>query len=107
MLPAPTNVQATVSSRQNVDVMITWDKLSDYFTDYLVSYTNTATNKSSEVNCGNRTSAFFDTLEQNTQYIITVQATTSDNRKSAKSKEVLVRTYPNGKKHIYTYVRTV
>ena len=94
-LPAPINVRATASSLHNVDV--TWDKLSDHFTSYLISYTNTATDKCSEINCGNRASFCFDNMKQNTEYIITVQAITIDNRTSAKSKAVSVRTYGNGK----------
>ena len=36
-------------------------------------------------------------LEEDTLYTITVQATTSDNRMSANSNEVSVRTYTDGK----------
>ena len=49
------------------------------------------------VNGGSTTSGTLTNLEEDTLYIITVQATTSDNRMSANSNEVSVRTYTDGK----------
>ena len=96
-VPAPTNVRATVLTPYSVEV--TWDQLSDV-TGYLISYTNTASNSSVTVNDGSTTHYILINLEQNTQYIITVQATTSGNRMSVKSNEVSVTTYADGKRYI-------
>ena len=49
------------------------------------------------VNGGNTTSGTLINLEEDTLYTITVQATDSDNRMSANSIEVSVRTYTDGK----------
>ena len=46
---------------------------------------------------GNSTSHNITNLEEDTLYTISVQATTSDNRMSANSNEVSVRTYTDGK----------
>ena len=80
-------------------VKVTWNQLSDV-TGYLISYTNTANNSSVTVNVGSTTSYTLNNLEQNTQYIITVQATTSGNRMSVKGNEVSVTTYADGKRYI-------
>ena len=91
-LPAPNNIRATVLSCFSVEV--TWDKISDA-TQYIISYSTTA----SHINDGNvivkggsTTSHIFTNLEGNTPYIITVQATASDDRKSALSDKVSVTT---------------
>ena len=49
------------------------------------------------VNGGSTITYTFTDLEEDTPYTITVQATTSDNRISVNSNEVLVRTYTDGK----------
>ena len=49
------------------------------------------------VDGGSSTSSTLTDLEEDTPYTITVKATTSDNRMSANSNEVSVRTYTNGK----------
>ena len=49
------------------------------------------------MNGGSTTSGILTNLEEDTLYTVTVQATTSDNRISANSSEVLVRTYTDGK----------
>ena len=46
---------------------------------------------------GNTTTYTLTNLEEYTLYTITVQATTSDNRMSANSNKVSVRTYTDGK----------
>ena len=52
------------------------------------------------VDGGSATSHTLTNLEKDTPYTITVQATTSDNRMSVNSNEVLVRTYTDGKRCI-------
>ena len=49
------------------------------------------------MNGGNATSGTLTNLEEYILYTIIVQATTSDNRRSANSNEVSVRTYTDGK----------
>ena len=49
------------------------------------------------MNGSSTTSDTLTKLEEDTLYTITVQATTSDNRMSANSNEVSVRTYTDGK----------
>ena len=91
-LPAPTNVRATVLSHCSVEV--TWDELSDA-TEYVISYSTTASNINDDivtVKGGSTTCHTLTNLEGNTPYIITVQATASDSRKSALSSKVSIRT---------------
>ena len=91
-LPAPNNIRATVLSHSSVEV--TWDQLSDA-TEYIISYSTTAshiTDGSITVKGGSTTSHTLKNLEVNTPYIITVQATISDSRKSAISNEVSIIT---------------
>ena len=91
-LPAPTNVRATVLSHCSVEV--TWDELSDA-TEYILSYSTTASNINDgnvTVKGGSTTCHTLTNLERNTPYIITVQATVSDSRKSALSSKVSIRT---------------
>ena len=95
----PTNVRTTVVTSRSIQ--ITWrpSSLSDV-TGYLISYTTTASYTSGEsvaVNGGSTTSGTLTNLEEDTLYTITVQATTSDNRMSANSNKVSVRTYTDGK----------
>ena len=101
-LPAPTNITATVLSHCSVEV--TWDELSNA-TEYIVSYSTTATNVydgNVTVKGGSTTCHTLTNLEGNTPYIITVQATASDSRKSALSSEVSLVTHAAGKS--YTYI---
>ena len=95
----PTNVRATVLTSRSIH--ITWEPSSSSdVTGYLISYTTTASYTSGgsvTVDGGNTTSGTLTNLEEHTLYIITVQATTSDNRMSANSNEVSVRTYTDGK----------
>ena len=98
-LPAPKNVKATVLSHSSVEV--TWDQLSDA-TKYTISYSTTASRisgRSVTVKGGSTTSCNIKNLEVNTPYIITVQATTSDGRKSDLSSEVSVITNVAGKSY--------
>ena len=98
-LPLVTNVRATVLTPHSVEV--TWDQSSsDDVTGYLISYTTTASYTSGDsvtVSGGSTTSHTLTNLEEDTPYTITVQATSSDNRMSANSNEVSVRTYTDGK----------
>ena len=95
----PTNVTATVVTSRSIQ--ITWKPSSSpNITGYLISYTTTASyasNRSIPVDGGSTTSGILTNLEEYTRYTITVQATTSDNRMSANSNEVSVRTYTDGK----------
>ena len=95
----PTNVRATELTSRSIQ--ITWSPSpSDDVTGYLISYTTTASYTSGgnvTVNGGSTTSGTLTNLEEDTLYTITVQATTSDNRMSANSNEVSVRTYTDGK----------
>ena len=81
-------------------VEVTWEpSTSSDVTGYLISYTTTASYTSGgsvPVNGGSTTSGTLTNLEEDTLYTITVQAT-SDNRMSANSNEVSVRTYTDGK----------
>ena len=98
-LPAPNNVRATVLSHSSVEV--TWDQLSDA-TEYTISYSTTASHISDEsvtVKGGSTTNYTLKNLEGNTPYIITVQATASDGRKTALSTEVSVITHAAGKSY--------
>ena len=80
---------------------MTWEPSSSSdVTGYLISYTTTASYTSGgnvTVNGGSTTSVTLTNLEEDTLYTITVQATTNDNRTSANSNEVSVRTYTDGK----------
>ena len=82
-------------------VVVTWEPSSSTdVTGYLISYTTTASYTSGgsvSMNGGSTTSGSLTNLEEDTRYTITVQATTSDNRMSANSNEVSVRTYTDGK----------
>ena len=92
--PAPTNVRATALTPYSAEVK--WDQSSGA-TGYLISYTTTA---NVTVSDGSTTSYTLTDLKQNTQYTITVLATSGDNRMSAKSNEVTVTTYADGKTNI-------
>ena len=98
-IPPPTNVIATLVRSRSIQ--ITWEPSSSSdVTGYLISYTTTASYTSGgsvTVNGGSTTSHTLTNLEEDTLYTITVQATTSDNRMSANSNEVSVRTYTDGK----------
>ena len=95
----PTNVTATVAT--SCSIQITWKpSLSPNITVYIISYTTTASYASGgsvTVNGSQTTSGTLTNLEEDTLYTITVQATTSDNRMSANSNEVSVRTHTDGK----------
>ena len=94
-----TDVRAIALTPRSVEV--TWKvSLAFDITGYLISYTTTASYTSGgsvTVNGGSTTSSTLTNLEEDTLYTITVQATTSDNRMSANSNEVSVRTYTDGK----------
>ena len=94
-LPAPTNVRATVLTSYSVEV--NWDQLSDV-NGYLICYNSNASNKRLLVNGDSATSHTLTNLQQNTQYTISVQANSGDNRMSVKSNEVSVTTYADGKR---------
>ena len=96
-LSAPKNVRATVLSHSSVKV--TWNQSCDA-TQYIISYSTNASDISGEsvtVKGGNTTSHTLTHLEENTTYTITVQAALGDNRKSALSSKVSVRTHAAGK----------
>ena len=82
-------------------VVVTWEPSSSSdVTGYLISYTTTASYASGgKVTMDDvySTTYALTNLEEDTLYTITVQATTSDNRMSANSNEVSVRTYTDGK----------
>ena len=82
-------------------IQVTWEPSSSSdVTGYLISYTTTASYTSGgnvTVNDGSTTSSTLTNLEENTLYTITVQATDKDNRMSANSNKVPVRTYTDGK----------
>ena len=88
------NVSATALTPYSVEVK--WDESSGA-TGYLILYTTTSSNASVTVNDGSTTSYTLTSLEQNTQYTITIQANGDDNRMSVKSNEVAVVTYSDGK----------
>ena len=103
-LSAPNNVRATVLSHCSVEV--TWDELSNA-TEYIVSYSTTASNINDgnvTVKGGSTTCHTLTNLEGNTPNIITVQATASDSRKSALSSKVSLVTHAAGKSYTYTYI---
>ena len=93
----PTNVRATVISSRSVQ--ITWEPSSSSdVIGYLISYTTTASYTSGgNVTVGNTAIGTIPNLEEGTLYTIAVQATTNDNRMSAHSNEVSVRTYTDSK----------
>ena len=95
----PTMVMAMVLGPRTVEV--TWvASLTTDVIGYHVSYTTTvdyANDDSVTVNGRSTTSHTLTNLEEDTLYTITVQATNSDNRMSANSNEVSVRTYTDGK----------
>ena len=100
-ISAPNNVRATVLSQSSVEVM--WDQLSDA-TEYTISYSTTASHiagGSVTVKGGSTTSHTLTNLERDTPITVTVQATTSDGRKSALSREVTVITHAAGKSRSY------
>ena len=82
-------------------VEITWKVSSTSgIIGYLISYTTTASYTSGgnvTVNGGSTTSHTLTNLEEDILYTITVHATSRDNRMSANSNEVSVRTYADGK----------
>ena len=82
-------------------IEVTWSpSLSSNVTGYLISYTTNASYTSDgsvTVSGGGTTSGTLTNLEEDTFHTITVQATTSDNRTSANSNEVSVKTYTDGK----------
>ena len=80
-----------------------WDQLCDA-TEYTISYSTTdphIAGGSITVKGGSTTSHTLKNLERNTPITITVQATTSDGRKSVLSSEVTVITHAAGKSHSY------
>ena len=80
-----------------------WDQLCDA-TEYTISYSTTDPHIAGGgiiVKGGITTSHTLTNLERNTPITITVQATTSDGRKSALSSEVTVITHAAGKSHSY------
>ena len=98
-LSPPTDVRATVLTPRSVEVTWTLSSSSDAI-GYLISYTTTVSYTSGgsvTVNGGSTTSHTLTDLEENTDYTITVQATTVDDRISANSNEVSVTTYTDGK----------
>ena len=98
----PNNVRATAISTASIEV--TWEPSPPSgdvtATGYFISYTTTdpfASHGNLTVTGGSATRDTLTNLEEGTLYTITVQATTSDNRMSANSNEVSVKTYTDGK----------
>ena len=95
----PNIVSATVLSSSSIQ--ITWlPSTSEDVTSYLITYSTTDPFTSLEnvtVNGGSTTSHTLTSLEEGTLYTITVQAIDSNNRMSANSNEVSVRTYTASK----------
>ena len=94
----PTNVGATILSPRSIKVM--WN-LSSLFgiTGYIISYTTNASyanGGSVTVNGGGTTSYILTNLEEDTHYVITVQAT-SNNIISPSSNKVSVTTSADSK----------
>ena len=91
-----TNISATAVSPHSIEVR--WDQLS-VSSNNPISYTITALNANNgekkEVN--GHTGYILTKLMENTHYIISVQAITSDGRKSPHSNKVLVTTHVAGK----------
>ena len=94
-----TNVQATMVMPRSV--VVTWTvSSSPDVTGYIISYTTTASYTSGgsvRVNQRTTTRGTIMNLEEATAYIITVQATTSDNTMSGNSNAVSVTTSSVGK----------
>ena len=82
-------------------IEVTWEtSLSSDVTGYLITYTTTnpfTSRGNQTVQDSSTTSGTLTGLEEGTLYTITVQATNSDNERSANSNEVSVRTYTDGK----------
>ena len=82
-------------------IEVTWETSSSGdVTGYLVSYTTTkpfTSHGNLTVTGSSTTSGTLTGLEEGTLYTITVQATNSDNERSANSNEVSVRTYIDSK----------
>ena len=96
-LSAPTNVRATLLTPHSIQVTWTPSSSPDV-TDYLISYTTTASYTSGgNMLVGNTNSGILINLEEGTTYIITVQATASNNIRSNNSNAVTVTTYTAGK----------
>ena len=96
-LPVPNNVRATVLS-DYTSVEVTWDQLSEA-TEYTIFYKipfifnfSRRSDDSRTVKGASTTSYILTNLERNTPYIITVQATGSNGRKSALSNQVSITT---------------
>ena len=98
LIGPPTNVRATVLTPRSVEVTWTASSSPDV-TSYLISYTTTAeyTSGGSITVNGGTTSHTLNNMEENTLFTITVQTTTSNNRRSGNSDPVSVTTYTDGK----------
>ena len=98
-ISTPTDVRAVALTPRSVEVI--WKVSSTCgIIGYLISYYTTASYAyigSVTVDGSSTTNHTLTNLEEDTLYTITVQATTSDNRMSAYSIEVLVRTFTDGK----------
>ena len=101
--PTVANIHVWATMLTSHSIRITWELSSlSIITGYLISYTTTASYTSCEsvtVNDYTTTSHALTKLEEYTEYIIFVQATTNDNRISAlgNSSEVSVITHSDGK----------
>ena len=98
VIEPPTNIRATVLTPRSVEV--TWEESSSTnVTGYLISYSTTASYASGgnvTVDGGNSTSHIITSLEENTLYIIMVQAI-KYGAISSKSNEVSITTYTDCK----------
>ena len=101
--PTVTNIHVWATMLTSHSIRIIWEPSSlSVITGYLISYTTTAsytTSGSVAVYDYRTLSHELTNLEEYTEYIIFVQATTNDNRMSARgnSSEVSVITHSDGK----------
>ena len=111
-LPAPTNVKATVITSNSVE--ITWDQ-SSTVSGYLISCNTVDSNTSNRyeiVNSNSATGHTLTNLEENTQYTITVQSISNDDKKSVPSNEIPITTHIDGKSispmhYVHVYVPNI
>jgi len=93
---SPNNISTTVLTPRSI--VVTWDTFPSSYgvTEYLISYTTTASYASGGIITVNDSNGTLVNLEEYTNYTITVQAI-SNNILSDNSTEVSVTTYSDGK----------
>ena len=93
-LPAPTNVRAIIITSHSVEV--TWDQ-SSTVSGYLISYNTVDSYRSVTVSNSGTTGHILTNLKESTQYTITIQCISNDDKQSVHSNEVTVTTHIDGK----------